>query len=155
KRLLELLTTVERGLSMWCLEQMNMELSVIERLLDRRRARKENQARISSEELDRDVGERYRQSLWGDHWLGKERQFYVAAMDAVNSLSWSDVLAICGVDVGLATSLLQQAHEQLLHRQLPDRLRFNTTMSPHGEILVRLTGYSDNDQLVVPHKLAE
>src|SRR5581483_3758991 len=116
KRLLALLTSVEHGLSKWCLARVGIELDVVERLLDRRKTKKEAQAKISAEEMDLDVGEHYRRSLWGSDWFGRERHFYITASDAVERLSWPEVLAICGIDSGLATSLVQSAHAQLLRR---------------------------------------
>lgn len=155
KRLLALLTAVEHGLSTWCLDLLGVEPDVIARLLDRRKMKKENQGKINAEELDREIGDQYRRSLWGSRWLGRERDFYIAASNAVQGLSWSDIRTICGIDVALAASLLQHAHATLLHRQLPDHLRFNAVIRPHGEMLMRLSGYSDDDQLVVPRHLAE
>jgi Fe-S-cluster containining protein len=155
KRLLTLLTAVEYGLSTWCLDLLGIEPEVIARLLDRRKAKKDSQAIISAEELDRDVSDQYRRTSWGSRWLGRERDFYVASSNAVQRLSWSDVRNICGIDVKLAASLVQHAYTALLQRQLPDHLRFVGVMRPHNEMLMRLTGYSDDDQLVVPRHLAE
>jgi hypothetical protein len=95
-------------------------------------------------------------SRWTGGRTGSPSEFYRAAAKLVNELTWAKVLDIGGPELALLMGRLRAAHGALQRTEAPDRLRLGTvTTSRRPDGTVGLMGYSPHDMLVVPAPLAE
>ena len=144
-----LLTSVEGGLSRWCVLQHDLGTTAVERLLDL----SDDYKTIAEGELDGNVDPAGYRALWG-LWYGREREFFKACAASVNGLSWSDVAQICGPKVQLLARLTQEYYYALSRTDPDPALRCGSfrliSLKPEA---ARLSTYNDYDPVEVPPRL--
>jgi hypothetical protein len=145
RRLRQLLGEVEHCLERWCVQELELGTDTMRYLLER-----PNPTRITAADLDGLVDTKSHQRLWGTRWVNREREFYVAAARLVNSLSWTDVLAIAGVRLGLTAQFTREAYAALVSDAVPTYLvpglfKVAERKGDH----VALQGEDGHDQIVV------
>jgi hypothetical protein len=135
-----LLAAVEGALARWCLLELDLDVSALERL-----------ARAEVEPVPSDL-RRYR-AQWG-RWAGREVEFYRACGALVSPLAWADVLAVGGVEVRLRARLVEAAWERLLRTEAPARLvPGELRLVQIGDGTSRVETYSAYDLLELPTAL--
>lgn len=143
----KLLRGVEQDLALWCMTELDAGLSSV---AEDTPARGEP---IDVIDLEQQVDEARYRRLWGT-WIGREREFYGECARLVDTLTWSDVRAVCGPRVRALASLLRDAFQRLHETTLPGRLRVNAfagcAPAPGGFTLVT---YSRYDPLFMPERL--
>jgi hypothetical protein len=137
--MLQVLTTVERHLSLWAAAELGE----------------------SVEDLGPALLPYYAtmfgtvSSGWTESCAGGPSEFYRAAAKLVKALAWSQVQEIGGPELALVLGRLRAAYGALQSVELPDRLRLGpiaTACRSDGN--VALTGYNPSDMLIVSPSLA-
>jgi len=143
----ELLTAVEKELSLWCLGQLSFDASSIAKI--RAYVDLPHEQRLADELIEGSQSER-RRELWGQ-WTGQEMTFYTECADLVATLSWSDVLEICGPRVRPLSDLVRQQRTDLEDRTVPPHLSMGLfQILDTQEDLYYLGTYSEFDAITVP-----
>jgi hypothetical protein len=154
RTLLLLLSQVEKGLSRWCVLELEIGIRALERLFllfpDPR-----ERPKLNGPQMDQVADLESYRLLWG-RWLGREREFYQRCARLVGGLSWDDVTRICGPDVLALTKLVQDAYDQLTSNQVPEVVRLRQIQIV-GMTLdsVQVKTYSPHDLLKFPRKLLD
>lgn len=152
-RVRDLLRTVERTLSVWCVLESDLEEPVIGRLLSKTRRKPPIAPSLTADELDGNAGPEKHLALWG-RWAGREREFYRLCARRVNALEWSDVARLGGAEVAAGARLARNAYAALNSFALPPRVVFGPirVLSADAEN-VRTVGYSATDPLELSTEL--
>ena len=146
-QLQQLLRAVEESLAAWCLIQLEVDGTVLRRLY--RPPQETISRRPTPHEVDGDADEKELKELWGS-WRGRERELYIACARLVESLSWSDVQRIAGVQTTVRSQLTREAHARLVSKDGPARPKAALVqITPRGD-RIRLATYSKMDELEVP-----
>jgi hypothetical protein len=148
-RLKNLLREIESALEIWCIEQLDIESQPLQQLLASR-PEVGHQQRVTAWDLDGESDPSHYRHVWGDTWIGRERQFYRESARLVSALSLSDVLAIAGPRVRLNARLSRETYDNLISEHIPERLRWGRfgVIQERGDLRV-LQGLGSKDQLVV------
>jgi hypothetical protein len=77
---------------------------------------------LKLEDVEEQVDHEKQRRVWAN-WHGREREFYLACGKLVASLSWTDVLAICGSEVQVRSRLTQKTYRTLIAAEVPERLK--------------------------------
>jgi len=152
KSLQRTLELTEQGLSKWCLLELGLHAAPLDALIGAGTWNGTPGA-LTGEALDQIVPEREYARAWGV-WRGREAEFYVQCATRVASLSWAEILAICGQDLRAAWLIAQDHYHQLRDESLPTRLA--PAAAAGAEFLpgaVRLRTYSPLDPVDVPYEL--
>jgi hypothetical protein len=152
RALMHLLTQVEKGLSRWCVLELEIGIQALERLFVLSPGPRER-LKLNGLQLDRVADLEAYRLLWG-RWLGREREFYQQCARLVGDLSWDDVTRICGPDVRVLTQLVQEAYDRLTSDQVPEIVRLKDVQIiglTHDS--VQVATYSPHDPLKFPRKL--
>jgi hypothetical protein len=155
-RLRQLLATVEEGVERWCLSVLDIGVDALACLFNADLGTPAEKSRLSASLLDGLVDSALYHRLWGQAWIDREREFYIAAANAVQSLTWSDVTTICGAKLQLHSRLTRDAYHKLIADALPEYLRpgeFSATMAQPGFVILR--SYSPNDQVIAPQAMLD
>jgi hypothetical protein len=149
-----LLSTVERSLSSWCVLELDVGETALNRLFPPPMPPDPTSA-IDGKTLDGKVDPAAYRVLWGN-WLGREVPFYQACAERVNALTWQQVSAIGGPGVHIAAKLVQVAHRKLLSEEMPAALGAGS-FQIHQLALdtARVSAYSPSDPLELPRELLE
>jgi hypothetical protein len=151
KALFQFLRSIEDDLVKWCIEQVGLEDGALEGLL----SPDGTQDRLDSFALDGRVDRKACARVWGE-WNGRERDFYRECGRAVESLSWIEVLDICGPAVRLNARIARQAYQRLMDETIPASLRVGrcevVNIKPLGSTI---RTYRDFDPIHVPRGLFE
>ena len=117
----QLLGSVERSLSHWCVLELDVGADALARLFPAptRPGRSEMSSRHT---LDDVVNLEVYRALWG-RWDGREAEFYRECSRLVSRLSWDDVVAIGGPDVRVFSRLTTEAYRRLMSDDIPARLK--------------------------------
>jgi hypothetical protein len=150
----QLLFAVERGLSEWCVLELDVGGEALSHLFPPKPLGRE-QAPIDGLALDGKVDRKAYARIWGT-WLGREEQLYRESARLVNDLRWSDVIALGGSEIKIHQRLVRDAYECLTATELPARLevgplRFIRT----GRESVAVAAYSPLDPIELPRRLLE
>lgn len=146
-----LLGLVEQRLAHWCLLRLDLDTESIARILQADEDGTDgtlDEAHAGDPALDRS----YRR-LWGT-WHGREAELYRTCARLVESLSWEEVVDICGAEAALAARVARRAYERLTDASIPDRLRVGRHRVVRSTAdASRVCTYSSSDPLDVPHAL--
>lgn len=143
----ELLTAVEKELSIWCLGQLSFDASSIARI--RAYVDLSHEQRLADELIEGSHSEQ-RRELWGQ-WTGRETTYYIECADLVAALSWTDVLEICGPHVRPLADFVRQRRKTLEERAVPFRLSMGSfQILDAKEDLYFLGAYSEFDAITLP-----
>ena len=150
----DLLHTIERTLSNWCVAELALSDGMIARLLgpdpgDKKRGQ------LTAADLDGEAEQEDYASLWGE-WQGREEELFADCARRVEPLGWADILAIGGPELRLQARLVKQAHGALLDRSLPPAVEVGryTVISSQGD-RCQLYAYSGMHPLEASRRLLE
>jgi hypothetical protein len=113
----QLLESVERSLSRWCVLDLDIGADALASLFLAPTRREQT-------EITRQDRDAYR-AAWG-RWYGREADFYRACGRLVSGLSWDNVVAIGGSDVRLFSRLAKEAYRRVTSDDIPARLKAGT-----------------------------
>lgn len=115
-----LLQCAERNLAFWCVAELGCSDDCLRMILERTsplsRSRGANR-RSGVDGAPRPDVDR----LWG-RWRDRKVEFYREAARLVQGLSWSDVLAYCGLEGRILVDTVRKAREALASDEVPERL---------------------------------
>jgi Fe-S-cluster containining protein len=152
KTMRHLLATVERALARWCVAEIGLPATTLERLFPV--VPPEASHPLELADLDRESPAAYAE-LWGP-WLGRERELYAECARRVEPLTWDDVVRVGGPDVRLAAAMARAAYDRALDASVPSPVvpaGFRLVSIADGT--VRLLGYSATDVLELPDAILE
>lgn len=116
-----LLSSIEINLASWCAVQLELDEAALDFLL-KPFLMSGQVPTLTQSDLDEQVDQVNQRRVWAN-WYGRERDFYRACAGLVESLNWSDVLAVCGPEVQLRARLAQGTYRKLIGDEIPSRLR--------------------------------
>jgi hypothetical protein len=155
-RLHDLLATIERKLTVWCVLQQGIEAGLLETMFaGRRLAAAAGAAGLDASDLDGETDPRAYRTAWGA-WAGRERDIYRRSAELVAGLTWEDVMRIGGVELDVHARLTRAAYGTLLSDEVPSRLRpreLRVLMSSAQK--AQVVTYSEIDPLAVPRVLLD
>jgi len=139
----ELLNEAERAISLWCLEQLEVEPSA------RIRAVADLGAEFGAARLERKRDPGRDEEIWGE-WVGREIEFYVACAKLVEDLQWEDVVRFGGAQLSTLAGHVESLLLGHQDRSIPHTLRAGTfvVLGSWNERMW-LGGYNDYDPLEV------
>lgn len=144
-----LLLSVEHALARWCVLELDLGVTALRRLFPATVG--EHARRPVGADLDQQP--HAYETVWG-RWLGREIELYRASARLVNALSWRDVLAIGGPELGVRARLAAASYTTLVKAQLTQRLRVGEfQIVDIGPDYARISSYSTYDPLDVPTAL--
>jgi hypothetical protein len=153
RALQQLLATVEKTLSVWCVLQLDLGVTALERIFPP--PRPGGNIHIDPRALDGQVDPVAYRDLWG-RWAGREKYFYRECADQVEPLTWEQITAIGGPEISLYSQLVQDAHGRLLTRTLPPALQVGSfRVIKVGPESAHVSAYSTHDSLELPRALLE
>jgi hypothetical protein len=151
----QLLATIERELSRWCLLEIGVDAAVLAWLFPRGTDRGAGSVALDAADLDGTVSEAAYRAAWGG-WRGREHELFRRAAALVNDLRWPEVSRIAGASVGAYARVVVDAHERHGDDDVPRRLRvgaFQATLA--GRARVQVVTYSPYDPLELPRLLVD
>jgi hypothetical protein len=150
----QLLSTVEKSLSRWCVFELDIGAEALSRLFPPR-GRSNGAAGIDARALDGLANPSESRRLWGN-WDGREAEFYRECARLVNALDWQDVTAINRAEIQICSRLLCEAYAKLMSDELPERLKVGAIqVTGMDQDSCRITAYNIYDPLSVPKQLIE
>lgn len=117
----QLLSLIEIDLASWCAVQLELDESALSFLL-KPFLMPGQLPTLTQLDVDEHVDSATQRRVWAN-WYGRERDFYRACATLVASLTWREVLKVCGPDVQLRARLTQKTYLQLISNEIPTRLR--------------------------------
>ncbi|HWR37774.1 MAG TPA: hypothetical protein VN622_18070 [Clostridia bacterium] len=144
-----LLKSIEWALSRWCVLELGVGGTALERLLELG----DDCKTIAEGELEGTVKSTTYRALW-DRWIGQERQFFEECAAKVDGLRWTDVAQICGPQVRLLARMTQDVYAKLGHTAPEPALRCGSfkLVSMRSDV-VCLSTYCDYDPIEIPARL--
>jgi hypothetical protein len=142
KKLYRLLEVTERQVRYQCLVEMNLSPKALARLLPPVCEEKEED--LSSDEAFLEI--------WGP-WLGRERDFYQACAEYVDSLTWKDIKQFAGPELAIRMRQFADAEFFLQQDILPEGLvpgRFYAADFAGRPEITRVVSYLKTDVLHLP-----
>ena len=118
-----LLQAIETDLALWCAVQLKLDDSALEFVL-RPLLMHGQLPTLTHFDLDEKTDPDQQRRVWAN-WHQREREFYRACAELVSTLSWSEVVRVCGPEVQLRARLTQKAYRRLIADEIPPRLRIN------------------------------
>ena len=138
--LLQLLTVIERHLSLWAAGELGETVVGLGPAL----------LPYYASRLDKSP------ELWSPRWVGRCEEFYRAAARLVEPLGWRQVREIAGPEVAVVAGQLRAAYSALEAGELPTPLRLGAvSQAALDDGQVACTGYSPHDMLRLPSAVAE
>ena len=151
RRLHALLAAAEGVLSRHCVLEIGLSPAALELLFPPETGGRE--PGLGKEQLDGQVDAARYRALWGN-WFGREREFFRRSAEIVAALSFADILALGGPELELRARLTRAAHEVLVTRDVPERVRpRRLQVLQMSADSVRVSTYSNIDPLSLPNKL--
>ena len=151
KTLRQLLSAMESNLARWCVLKLEVGTEALEQLFPP--PKRAIALTFDGNDLDGTMDPTVYRTLWGT-WAGREREFYQASAALVNSLTWQEIRALCGPEVGIFAHLTQAAYRALHSQTVPPALRVRhfevITSGPEASVL---SSYSRFDPFKVPTAL--
>jgi hypothetical protein len=155
-RLRQLLAEVEYGLERWCVEQLEVDTATVGELVRLDNGSGSGGLQLSADDIEGRPDRADYARKWGATWRGREREFYVAASDLVERLTWREVVAICGVRLRQYARITLQSYNALVRTELPARLgvgSFAVTRADSNFVFVR--AHDARDAMVLPRQLLD
>jgi hypothetical protein len=116
-----LLSSIEIDLASWCAVQLELDEAALDFLL-KPFLMPGQLPTLTQLDLDEQVDAERQRRVWAN-WYGRERDFYRACAGLAASLTWREVLEVCGPDVQLRARLTQGTYRKLISNEIPTRLR--------------------------------
>jgi Fe-S-cluster containining protein len=149
-----LLRAVETDLAHWCVLELELGDEALRQLVASGDWTSEAQA-ITGDSLDNRVDQKVYARMWGE-WRGRQYEFYCRCGELVSTLTWADVLAICGPNTRAYARLTQESYRGLISDDIPSNLcvgRFEVLQVQRA--VTRVNTYNDFDPLDVPNTVME
>jgi len=149
----QLLSRVERTLSVWCVLELDIGTAALKHLFPAPAPGRTKQ--VNPRALDGVADPLESRKLWGK-WAGREAEFYRECARLVNSLDWPKVIAIGGVDIQIHAGLLREAYGKLMSQKIPKRLKLGAIqVIAMDRDYCRITSYGAYDPVSVPRQLID
>lgn len=150
----QLLSTVEKTLSHWCVLELDIETDALRHLFPRP-APSGRTGRLDPRALDGAADPLESRRLWGS-WAGREAEYYIECARLVNALDWPKVIAIGGADMQVYARMLRSAYSKLMSEEIPKRLKLGAIqVVAMDRDYCRITSYSGYDPVSVPRQLID
>jgi hypothetical protein len=150
----QLLSTVEKTLSRWCVLELDIGTDAFRHLFPRP-APSGRTGRLDPRALDGAADPLESRRLWGSR-AGREAEFYIDCARLVNALDWPKVVAIGGPDVQVYARLLRAAYGKLRSKEIPARLKVGAIqVVGMDRDYCRVTSYSSYDPVSIPRQLID
>ncbi len=107
----KLLDIAELGVTLWCLEQLDMPAALMATLAH-------DDSPEATLDGDVEITEELRRGIWGP-WFGREEELYVASAELVADAGWDLVVQVGGARVRRKLERLEEALEDLDNERLP------------------------------------
>jgi hypothetical protein len=150
----QLLSSVERALSQWCVLELEIDADALRRLFPIPATPGQAgaaQQRMLDDLVNREAG----RALWG-RWYDREADFYRECGRLVSGLSWDDVGAIAGPDVQVFARMATEAYGRLTSGDIPRRLKVGElNIVRMGHESCRVSTYCGSDPLDLPTELID
>jgi len=149
KALQDFLNAVSKGLSLWCILQLNIgdEALAILELGQEEKMVGEN---LQSNELDGRFDVDSAKKAWG-RWWQREKVFYAECTRLISGLDFCDVEKICGPEVQVSSRLVKLAYDRMQETNLPTYLGIGHFEVEEATVdAVRVWSYSQLDPLDLP-----
>lgn len=150
-KMLEMLSYIEKNISLWCVIQLGVGSDALQTLLPV--FRRPDAGKPNAKEIDGKADEKLYRASWG-RWFERKTEFYKECALLVSDLKWSDIENICGPELQIHTQLLQEAHQKLVSKELPQRLKvgsFRLSGMEQGGFAVGT--YSNYDTMRLPQSV--
>jgi hypothetical protein len=153
RTLLHLLGQIEGELAHWCALELQLGDEALRHLMATGWAGSGDA--ITGDALDNKVDPETYAQIWGA-WRGGEREFFRKIAELVGTLSWADVLAICGPEVRVHARLTEDSYRRLISDDIPPVLDVASMQLAHTtRATTRVSTYSSYDPLDVPNQVME
>ena len=129
--------SIEKQLSLWCVLELDPGDEAIEALTKK-------PPPLGQHDLDGTIDKGPLKAMWGT-WLGREAEFYTECWKKVSSLTWKDVMAICGPDTRMFARRVAAAFAAHESMELPAALRLNAYQAFAVGDVLRLKTFSTTD----------
>jgi hypothetical protein len=153
----DLLTAVERQLSLWCLTRLGLPAEQVAYLMREAATWRDLSAGerrwIPPGELDATVPDDRYAGLWGN-WAGREKEWYLACAEVVGEMTAAEIDRAVGAEVrALAVPAVAAADARRVHAppQHVELGQVQVRRASEDDVLV--TGYSEYDPLRMPAAL--
>lgn len=144
------LTAAERALERFCALELDVGARALEELGAPRGGRPPRESANAEEDS---VDERAYRARWG-RWLGRELEFFEAAAQLVQPLSWADVERLGGTEIAVRKAVALHAYGALRAEHIPTRARAAPFhLAALGATCSRVVSYSPFDPIDVPTEL--
>jgi hypothetical protein len=152
----QLLATVERELSRWCLVRLDLDPALLGRLLprgtDRGMAGPEG---LDAAAIDGRAEDAVYRAYWGA-WHGRERDLYRESARLVAGLRWTDVVRLGGASVEAHARIVTAGYAGVLSETIPRHLVAGQLVTvATGRHHVRVSTYNSYDPLDLPRLLVD
>jgi hypothetical protein len=138
--LLQLLTMVERHLSLWAAGELGESIDSLGPAL----------LPYYATALPAPT------SSWSQRWASRPQGFYRESARLVDPLTWTQIREIGGPELTLVVGHLRAAYGAVQTDEVPEYLRLGAVGSgPRDDSTTVLTGYNPNDMLLLPKPLAD
>lgn len=150
----QLLVVIERDLVYWCALELGIEPDVLLQFLAPSGPDQIIHL-LELEQTETQLDFETQRKVWGQ-WAGREAEYFQACARLVESLTWADITAICGPELGLWAKLIGQAHQRLLSDTLPEHLRLGSFQIVQLQADFNLVqSYINTDLLKIPQPVWE
>lgn len=152
----DLFRTLEHQLSMWTALELGLDQRVLLGLLPPREPwfSEDKLAIKAGLELSTGYSVERARVTWGE-WFDRQDEYYRSCGDLVSRLSFSDVLALAGVEAKCRAESTSKAYEALIDSgTLPTALKLESLTAHRGDgATVKITTYSYDDPITLSHRL--
>jgi hypothetical protein len=146
----QLLFAIERALTVWCINELDLGAPTLRRLFPPLFTRSTGG---DWQECIGDLSDLA--SLWGN-WYGREREFFIECARRVEPLAWKDVLALAGPEVQTVLTFTRDAYQALLSEDVPPSLRVGAMrLVGLGPRNGQFWSYSNLDGMEMPLRVIE
>lgn len=147
----QLLTVLESDLAQWCLLELGLETSALERLM----VTGLETGALTVADLDGRSDPSSSEAMWGS-WGSRREELYVSCAKLVAPLDFGEALRRCGPEARVRVRILQDAWRRLSSPEAPARLRpGKLTVVRSGPTTCTVTTYSHHDPVEVHRALLD
>lgn len=144
-----LLSAVEKGITRWCMLEIGIDPKALRVLYPP--PTNAGPVDIDLALPDGNLDAPLYRTVWGE-WLGREEEFFKECVRRMESLTWNDVLHLCGTEVAVHAEVVRDAYERLVSEDVPERVvRGRFFVVREGPLSTRVWGHSPLDPIEVPN----
>lgn len=155
KEIFQLLVQVELELAHWCVMELDVGTAALQNLFSLPVSDDGPTGPTPAGLLDGKRTDEASAEIWGE-WAGRQKEFYAACGQLVETLAWEDVTKLCGSATRIHERLTRDAYKNLVLDEIPESLRVGPIkLVQMGADFHRVKSYSPLDPLDLPRKLVE